>query len=152
MEELTTGVVFRLATIKHNFPPESEKLHVLHLELSENDKRQAAERGGPALLSVFDATRTTTSQAETIRGIPDESLAFGLRVPEVRSLEILGMRQPLRIVRDPLEPPLADLPGAEGHCGVEGLERLPGEDRRVYRELRVRLADLSFRYRDALPI
>ena len=151
MEELTTGVVFRLATIKHNFPPESERLHVLHLELSENDKKQAAERGGPALLSVFDAARTTVAEAEEIRGVPDESLSFGLRVPKVLSLAIPGMRQPLRIVRDPLEPPLADLPGAEGHCGIEGLERLPGEDRRVYRELRVRLADLSFRYRDGLP-
>src|SRR5215204_1938285 len=144
MEELTTGAVFRLATIKHTFPPDSEKLHVLHLELSENDKRQAAERGSPALLSVFEATRTTIAQAEAIRGVPDESLAFGLRVPEVRSLTVLGMRQTLRIVRDPLEPPLSAMPGAEGHCGIEGLERFPGEDRRIYRELRVRLADLSF--------
>ena len=151
MQELTTGVVFRLATIRHNFPPDSQKLHVLHLELSENDKRQAAERGTPALLSIFDATRTTVAQAEAIRGVPDESLAFGLRVQEVRSLTIPGMRQPLRVVRDPLEPPLSGMPGAEGHCGLEGLERLPGEDRRVYRELRVQLVDLSFQYRDALP-
>ena len=146
MEELTTGVVFRLATIKHTFPPDSEKLHVLHLELSENDKRQSAERGTPALLSVFDAAWTTVAQAEAIRGVAQESLAFGLRVPEVRSLTVSGMRQPLRIVRDPLEPPLSTLPGAEGHCGLEGLERLPGEDRKIYRELRVRLADLSFRF------
>ena len=146
MEELTAGVVFRLATIKHTFPPDSEKLHVLHLELSENDKRQAAERGMPALLSVFDAAQTTVAQAEAIRGVPEESLAFGLRVPEVRSLAVPGMRQPLRILRDPLEPPLSAMPGAEGHCGIEGLERLPGEDRKIYRELRVRLADLSFRF------
>ncbi|HET9228500.1 MAG TPA: hypothetical protein VFR31_17620 [Thermoanaerobaculia bacterium] len=151
MEELTTGVVFRLATIKHTFPPDSEKLHVLHLELSENDKRQAAERGAPALLSVFDAARTTVSQAEAIRGVPEESLAFGLRVPEVGSLTVPGMRQPLRIVRDPLEPPLSAMPGAEGHCGIEGLERLPGEDRKIYRELRVRLADLSWRYKVLAP-
>lgn len=150
MEELTTGVVFRLATIKNTFPPDSEKLHVLHLELSENDKRHAAERGAPALLSVFDAARTTVVQAEAIRGVPEPSLAFGLRVPEVRSLTVPGMRRPLRVVRDPLEPPLSDVPGAEGHCGIEGLERLPGEDRKIYRELRVRLADLSFRYRDSL--
>jgi hypothetical protein len=88
MEELTTGVVFRLATITHVFPPDSKKLHVLHLEFSQNDKKQATERGTPALLSVFDATLTTVSQAE---------------------------------------------------------------DRSLYRELRVRLADLSFRYRDNLP-
>lgn len=149
MEELTTGVVFRLATITHAFPPDSETLHVLHLELSENDKRQAAERGTPALLSVFDTARTTIAQAETIRGIAAESLAFGLQVPDIRSLLVPEMRQPLRVVRDPLEPPLGDFPGADGHCGLAGLERLPGESRSIYRKLRVRLADLSFRYWDS---
>jgi hypothetical protein len=146
MEELTAGVVFRLATIKHTFPPESEKLHVVHLDLSENDKAHAAERGTPPLLSVFDGGRTTVRQAEMIRGVPLPSLAFGLRVSEVRSVEVPGMRQKLRVLRDPLDPPLAELPGADGHCGLEGLDRLPGEDRKVYKELRVRLADLSFRY------
>lgn len=148
MEELTTGVVFRLATIKHTFPPDSEKLHVVHLELSENDKSQAVERGTPPLLSVFEADRTTVSQAEVIRGVPKESLAFGWRVPEIRSLDVPGVSRQLRILRDPLDPPLADLPGADGHCGIEGLDRKPGEDRTIYKELRVRLADISFRFRD----
>ncbi len=146
MEELTTGVVFRLATIKHTFPPDSERLHVVHLDLSENDKAHAAECGIAPLLSVFDGSRTTVSQAEAIRGVPLPSLAFGLRVPEIRSVEVPGMRQKLRTLRDPLDPPLGQLPGADGHCGIEGLDRLPGEDRKVYKELRVRLADLSFRY------
>jgi hypothetical protein len=146
MEELTTGVVFRLATIKHNFPPGSEKLHVVHLELSENDKSQALQRGTPPLLSVFDSSRTTVAQAEAIRSVPGDSLAFGLRVPEVRSLVVLGTRQPLRVLRDPLDPPLSSFPGADGHCGIQGLDRRPGEDRKAYKELRVRLADLSFRY------
>jgi hypothetical protein len=146
MEELTSGVVFRLATVKHTFPPHSAKLHVIHLELSENDKRQAGERGASPLLSVFDGSRTTVAEAELIRGISAESLAFGLRVLEIRSLDVPGMRQPLRVLRDPLDPPAAYLPGADGHCGIEGLDRRPGEDRKVYKELRVRLADLSFRY------
>lgn len=146
MEELTTGVVFRLATIKHTFPPESEKLHVVHLDLSENDKTHATERGTPPLLSVFDGSRTTVKQAETIRGVSLPSLPFGLRVPEIRSVEVPGMRQKLRVLRDPLDSPLAELSGADGHCGIEGLDRLPGEDRKIYKELRVRLADLSFRY------
>lgn len=74
-----------------------------------------------------------------------ESVAFGLRVAEVRSLAVPGLQRPLRVLRDPLAPPLADLAGAEGHCGIQGLDRRPGEDRTVYKELRVRLADLSFR-------
>jgi hypothetical protein len=146
MDELTTGVVFRLATIKHTFPPDSERLHVVHLDLSENDKAHAAERGIAPLLSVFDGSRTTVKQADAIRGVPLPSLAFGLRVPEIRSVEVSGMRQNLRVLRDPLDPPLAELPGADGHCGIGGLDRLPGEDRKIYKELRVRLADLSFRY------
>jgi hypothetical protein len=149
MEELTTGVVFRLATIKHTFPPDSSKLHVVHLDLSENDKAHAAERGVSPLLSVFDGSRTTVKQAEAIRGVPLPSIAFGLRVPEIRSVEVPRMRQRLRVLRDPLEPHLAEFPGADGHCGIAGLDRLPGEDRKVYKELRVRLADLSFRYEEA---
>jgi hypothetical protein len=150
MEEFTTGVVFRLATIKHTFPPDSEKLHVVHLELSENDKAQAVQRGTPPLLSVFDGSRTTVAQAEAIRSVPGDSLAFGLWVQEVGVLNFLGMRQPLRVLRDPLDPPLSGFPGADGHCGIEGLDRRPGEDRKIYKELRVRLADLSFRYRDGM--
>lgn len=150
MEELTTGVVFRLATIKHTFPPDSERLHVVHLELSENDKRQAVERGTPPLLSVFDAVRTTISQAEVIRGVAMESLAFGLRVQEIRSLHVPEMSGPLRVLRDLLDPPLVDLPGADGHCGIEGLDRKHGENRTIYKELRVRLADISFRFRDGM--
>jgi hypothetical protein len=148
MEELTTGVVFRLATVKHTFPPGSEKLHVVHLELSENDKAQAVQRGTSPLLSVFDGSRTTVAQSEVIRGVPGDCLAFGFRVQEIGSLAVFGMRQPLRVLRDLLDPPLSGFPGADGHCGIEGLDRRPGEDRKIYKELRVRLADLSFRYRD----
>lgn len=40
------------------------------------------------------------------------------------------------------------MPGADGHCGIEGLARSPGEPKALYRELRVRLADVSFRLPD----
>jgi hypothetical protein len=79
--------------------------------------------------------------------VEKESAAFGLRVPEIRAVHVSGLA-PLRVVRDPLESPLAEMPGANGHCGIEGLARRPGEPKALYRELRVRLADLSFRFAD----
>lgn len=63
MEELERGIIFRLATLKDTFPPDSERLHVSHFELSENDKRRAEDTGSPPLLSVFDKARTTVAQA-----------------------------------------------------------------------------------------
>jgi hypothetical protein len=148
MEELQDGVVLRLASIKHDFPPDSPTLQLWHFELSENDKAHAARTGQPPRLSVFDAERTTPGQAQTIWGVEKESAAFGLRVREIQAVHVAGLA-PLRVVRDPLAPPLGDLPGADGHCGIEGLARPPGEPKALYRELRVRLADLSFRFAGA---
>lgn len=143
MEELQDGVVFRLATLKNDFPPDSPRLRFWHFELSQNDRAHAERTGEPPRLSVFDAERTTAAQARAIRGVEKEDVAFGLRVPAIRALPVAG-RDPLRVVRDPLDPPLAEMPGADGHCGIEGLSRRPGEPRALVRELRVRLADLSF--------
>jgi len=150
MEELERGIVFRLATLKETFPPDSPKLHVAHFDLSENDKRDGERRGRVPLLSVFDGERTLVEQGIVIRGIEAASAAYGLRVESVRSVRVLGFARPLRVLRDPLEPPLSELPGAEGHCGIEGLDRRPGEEKRLYREVRVLLADASFRYRDGM--
>ena len=143
MEELQDGVVFRLATIKHDFPRDSPRLRFWHFELSQNDRSHAERTGNPPRLSVFDTERTTVAQAVAIRGVDQESRAFGLRVPEIRAVGVAGL-DPLRVVRDPLEPPLAEMPGAGGHCGIEGLARRPGDPKAFVRELRVRLADLSF--------
>lgn len=147
MEELLDGVVFRLATIKHDFPPDSPSLRFWHFDLSENDKAHAVATGQPPRLSVFDSGRTMAAQAQAIWGVEKESAAFGLQVQEVRAVHVPGLA-PLKVVRDPLDPPLAEMPGADGHCGIEGLARGPGEPKALYRELRVRLADLSFRFTD----
>ena len=143
MEELLDGVVSRLATVKHDFPPDSSRLRFWHFELSQNDRLQAEKTGNPPRLSVFDTERTTVAQALAIRGVEQESVAFGLRVPEIRAVRAAGL-DPLRVVRDPLEPPLSEMPGADGHCGIEGLTRRSGDPKALVRELRVKLADLSF--------
>lgn len=148
MEELESGVVFRLAKVKEDFPPDSPKLKSIHLELSTRDRLHAERTAHPPLLSVFDVERCTVGQARTIHGGDTESLAFGFEVVAVRKVRIEEGVLTLRVLRDPLEPPDSDLPGAEGHCGIEGLERPLGVPKMLYRELRTRLADLSFRLSD----
>jgi hypothetical protein len=74
-----------------------------------------------------------------------------MEVEEVRSIRVAGLSRSPRVLRDALEAPHSDLPGAEGHCGLEGLDRRPGEEKRLYRELRVLLADATFRYQDGRP-
>ena len=145
MVELRDGVVFRLAALKQDFPPDSPTLRFWHFELSQNDKAHAVRTGQPPRLSVFDAERTTPEQAKAIWGMERGSTAFGLLVREIRAFHVAGLAR-LRVVRDPLAPPLGEMPGADGHCGIEGLARRPGEPKALYRELRVRLADLSFRF------
>jgi hypothetical protein len=142
--ELEQGIVFRLANIRDTFPPDSPKLHVGHFELSERDKAR-----NPPLLSVFEGLRTTVEQAMMIRGELIESAAFGLRVEEIREIQVPGLPQ-LSVLRDPLDPPACDLPGADGHCGINGLYRPPSQPKKLYRELRVLLADKSFRYHDGM--
>jgi len=143
MEELQDGVVFRLATTKHDFSPDSPSLRFWHFELSQNDRVHAVRTGQPPRLSVFDVERTSVAQAQAIWGGEKEAVAFGLRVPEIKAVRVAGL-DPLRVVRDLLEAPLAEMPGSDGHCGIEGLARRPGEPKALIRELRVRLADLSF--------
>lgn len=140
MEELEEGVVFRLANIKETFPPDSQKLHVAHLELSERDKAQK-----PPRLSVFDCFKTSISEAQAIRGVSAESVAFCLRVDDIRAASLPEL-EPLKVWRDPLEPPADEMPGAGGHCGITGLFRKPGTNKLLYKEIRVHLADKSFRY------
>jgi hypothetical protein len=143
MEELEQGIVFRLASIKDTFPPDAPRLHVTHFELSERDKALPEP-----LLSVFES-KTTIEQAKLIRGVDRESAAYGMRAEHVRSVQVRGLPSP-RVLKDPLPPPLCDLPGADGHCGISGLCRQPGESKQLYKELRVRLADLTFPYRDGM--
>jgi hypothetical protein len=150
MEELERGIVFRLATLKESFPPDSPRLHVSHFDLSENDKRDGERRGRSPLLSVFDGESTLVEQEALIRGVEADSASFGVRVEHVRRVQVTGLSRSLRVLRDPLEPPACDFPGAEGHCGIEGLDRRPGEEKRLYREVRVLLADASFRYQDGM--
>lgn len=144
-DELETGTVFRLATIRHDFPPGSDHLTPADFELSSEDKAVAEKKGREPLLSVFEDT-CTVEQAKALRSAPKEYEAFALDVITVRGIVVAGLPSP-RIIRDPLDPPRNAMPGADAHCGILGLARKPGQPSKPFRELRVKLADASYPHR-----
>jgi hypothetical protein len=144
--ELERGVVFRLANISNDFPPDSEKLQPAHIALSDRDKQVAARKGLPPSLSVFDLARCSVRQAKVIRPSDHEAVGFGFQVPDILAIQVADLPG-LRVVEVPLDPPESELPGADGHCGIEGLHRPEGlpNGKLLFRALRTRLADCSFR-------
>ncbi|MGH9322442.1 MAG: hypothetical protein ACRD3V_21475 [Vicinamibacteria bacterium] len=147
-EELLDGAVIRLAKVKDTFPADSIKPLEIHFDPSSDEKSLAEATGKPLRISEWDHSRTSVSEAQAIVGLGVERIAFALRVAEVRSIRIPGTTNHLRIVRDPIDPPLAHMPGANGHCGLEGLgkELCPQKD--AFRFLRSKLKDLASRITD----
>ena len=138
-----TAVVMRL--VRHTeslFPPGSSRPIPRAFELSTADKDEARRRGMPALLSVFDTSRTTLPQAIALRGGTDPMTAFGLPVAGVHSIRVQN-RARLRVIEDPLSPERGS--GGEGHAGIEGLERRAGEPKAPLKQIQMHLADLCFR-------
>jgi hypothetical protein len=144
-EEILEGVVFRLANVTNDFPQDASKPLPSHFEPSTADKERSLALGHPVLLSVFDRSRTTVAEAEALRTTKKATAAFGLEVARVRELGVPERPRAFRVLRDPLEAPQSEAPGADGHCGIEGLHRPTGESRRLYRALRSQVADLAFR-------
>lgn len=145
-EHLEDGVVFRLANIKNDFPPNSEKLQPAHLAITEGDRVAAAKKNAPPTCSVFDTEKCTVAQARVIRRSDHEAIGFGFKVAEVIVVWVDGLPR-LRVLRVPLDPPESALEGADGHCGIAGLDRIAGlpNGRNIFYALRTKLADLSFR-------
>lgn len=110
---------------------------------SNEDEREAAERGRPISLSCWDLAVTTVEQASRIRlnGGPEghKARSFALGVGRIREL---GSAQniPLNVVDDRHDPD-EEGEGAEGHCAIVGLARDPKVGTKLqYRELRLSLA------------
>jgi hypothetical protein len=148
-EELEGGVVFRLANIKNDFPPNAKKLQPAHLAIVDRDRHFAAQKNIPPSCSVFDVERCSVSQAKVIRPSDHEAIGFGLRVPEILTIRV-GELPGLRVFRVPLDPPESELAGAVGHCGIVGLDRPVGRanGKNLFFALRTKLADLSFPLED----
>jgi len=106
------------------------------------DKTHAQKRGEPVRVSVWEKGRTTPEQAQAIFG-GGEALLYDLCVGEVLALAGQLACPTMRIVYDELDEPDRSKPGADGHAGIEGLERGPGETKVVWRERLRRLALLA---------
>jgi hypothetical protein len=127
-DELTNGLVFRLAKVTNSFPRESKKALPGHFAFSDAERRD-----GKWLLSVWDRERTTPDQARAIMRNPkDERIAFGIQVDDIRTIDVRGHH--LSVLRDPLPPDFSGH-GRNGHCGIAGLHCEAKDDRRQLRFL-----------------
>lgn len=106
----------------------------------------------PVRVSVWDSTRTTVAQAKLLRiaaiesdssrAIASELYAFALAMSDLVQLATRFDNQRVRAVLDPdgLVRDLALLPGADGHAGIEGLDRREGELKLRWKELLLAIA------------
>lgn len=164
-DELVEGTVFRLARVTDQFPKNSPK-PLAELFRPSTDERRIAEATRASIrLSVFNAARTTIGQARNMRRADGETVPFALLVEKIREFEIPGASRNLRVIPDPFaeiklpnQPDLARLqsdlarmalmPGAAGHCGIEGLGDDLCIDKRDRRNLRAMLRKIAFRLPD----
>jgi len=141
-DELTSGWVCRLVPTSGRFPPASTAPRPGDFVPSSEDKEHARATGSEPLVSVFDEQQTTLEQSKAIFG-RSPAVGFGLEVKVLREIAVPGTGSTLRVIRDPLEGPKAEMPGAEGHCGIWGLKRQPGVPREDYKRLCLRVCDLA---------
>jgi len=85
-----------------------------------------------------------------MRRADGEIAAFELDVARICSIEIpeSNPARTLRVVRDPVEPELSEMPGANGHCGIEGLGKKICPVRADRKDLRSKLCDIALRLPD----
>ena len=146
LEELREGTVLRQAKRRAAFTPTSEPL-ASDFSLDGKDADEADLQNRPAMLSVFDQARTTLDQLREITK-NSESPIYELDIGSICSLSKgLPPEAPaVRVLRDLLLPEkMRTLPGADGHCGIEGLRRpknLAGS-KKIYSALRDQLRLLA---------
>jgi hypothetical protein len=151
MEELTAGFVFRLVTVKDEFPATSRQLHVGHIQIEDEEEARAARLERDPMFSVWDCEKTSIAQVRHIRGSVAETAAFSFDVGRIRFIRVVLpiTTKLLRVFRDPLDPPGSGLPGASGHCGISGLYRRSGEEKEPFKRARQALASISQPYSDS---
>jgi hypothetical protein len=114
---------------------------------TDDDKRYS-----PIRVSVWDSRLTSVRQAKllrvaasainTDRGVIRDLHAFALVVACVTQRAQEFKSQKMRAVLDPggVAPEIAMMPGAEGHAGIEGLDRQPGQPKPEWKDLLLALA------------
>src|SRR5882724_301464 len=139
-EELDASArVLRLVPRTNAFLPEGARFPTLEAFTPSSDEEHDALRTHkPVRVSVWDRSRTSIDQAVRLRGRRDV-VPFELpvwKVVEVR--QRLNVPQ-LKVVRDP--DPTLEGPGADGHCGIEGIvkgDNIPNA-RKSLKELKLEL-------------
>jgi hypothetical protein len=147
-QELIAGLIFRLANINYNFPANSPHIHIGHLQIEDEEVARAEQLRRDPMISVWDCERTTIAQVRQIRDSVAEAVAFSFDVGLIRTIRVVlpTITRLLRVFRDPLDPPVSELPGASGHCGISGLHRNSGEEKKPYKKARQELASISQPY------
>jgi hypothetical protein len=113
-------------------------------ELSSEDKKDAELQGAEPMLSVFDRSRTSVSEAKNLRRIDapnDDFAGFSLTVETIQQVasQYIPHRR-VRVQRDPYTDERATEPGGDGHCGILETDRRDGEARQSYKAFRTELA------------
>ncbi len=107
------------------------------LEPSTGDKNDADTHNKPVRVSVWDDARTTREEARSFRTGP--TIILGLSVADVNDVAAISKRL-VRVVYDALDEPASARPGAEGHAGIEGLDRAKAEPKKQWRDMIEELA------------
>ena len=134
--ELAAGAItLRLVPNEPRFVPEGARFpNSVAIEPSSKDKEDAKRRGTPVRVSVWDRGRTTVAQAVGCRRTDKPQRAYTLPVDGVHAVRAQFANSRLRVVEDPLEE-LRDQAGGDGHCGVEGLDRVAGQPRVDWKDM-----------------
>lgn len=132
--------VFKLVPLAEQFIPTGAKFpNWVVFDPTSRDKNDAATRGTAVRLTVWDLASTEFQEAKVVWRHVGDSVAYGLGVVDVLNLRELCKRPRLRVVRDP-----EGGGGHAGHCGFEGLDHLPGEDRKSRKTLLDEIAQRCF--------
>lgn len=136
------AVVLRVMAPKPQFAPVEAHAPADAFRPNSGDKEQAKKTGEPVRVSVWDQALTSLAQIHAMRGLA-EAYTYRLAVDDVTQLAQSLPHARLRVVYEVLDEPLRSRPGAEGHGGIEGLDRLPGEANDLYQERLRQIAKLA---------
>jgi hypothetical protein len=129
-EEVRDGSILRRIPKRLGIGPYAMAVRIEDFLPNSGDKA-AALRTGMVLVSVFHRSRTSLKQCLAFGRASAEFTAVELEVEAVCAVKAPERTAPLSVVGDPLSPPECYFPGADGHCGIKGLAREPGEPRAV---------------------
>jgi hypothetical protein len=132
-ELVDTKTIMRIVAHKPMFIPPGARFPIgMAFAPSSEDKLDADRRAMPVLVSVWDTDSTTPEQAKSFRTTPTQTTAYGLRVSDIVLFGAVEGKRRIHVFADPLSDAR---PGADGHCGIAGLDKRPGEDRRIYKTI-----------------